>query len=443
MGTAQTFGISPKKKTAQERQLLSGSVENQPSLTIGAVYPFIIADLPRKGKDKMARKAAAGTGSIRKKTVTRNGKEYTYWEARYTAGHDPGTGKQIQKTITGKTQKEVSKKLKEATAALDAGTYIAPSKMTVGEWLDIWTGSYLNKVKPRTAESYKIIVKNHLKPNLGATVLDALDAHTIQIFYNSLSEGGKPLSAKTIKNIHGVLHKALQQALRNKYISFNPAEACDLPRVEKAEIKPLDDAQIKAFLKAVSGHPYEYLFVTVLFTGMREGEALGLLWDCVDLNNGTITINKQLQKVVGEKQYHLISTKNGKGRSIAIPPYVVSILRRAKHDQLENRLRYADCYEDSGFVFTNVIGQHLIPKSVYDSFKKIAAQIGAPDARFHDLRHSYAVAAIRSGDDIKTIQENLGHATAAFTLDVYGHVTDQMKKESADRMKQFIKSVNA
>ena len=85
-----------------------------------------------------ARKAAAGTGTIRKKTVTRNGKEYTFWEARYTAGTDPGTGKQIQRSISGKTQKEVAKKLKEVTASLDAGTYIAPSKLTLGEWLDIW-----------------------------------------------------------------------------------------------------------------------------------------------------------------------------------------------------------------------------------------------------------------------------------------------------------------
>ena len=148
-------------------------------------------------------------------------------------------------------------------------------------------------------------------------------------------------------------------------------------------------------------------------------------------------------QVVGEKRYQLLSTKNGKSRRIAIPPYVVAVLRQARRSQLENRMLHADCYDDSGFVFTDEIGRHLVPKSVYDSFKKIAAQIGAPNARFHDLRHSYAVAAIRSGDDIKTVQENLGHATAAFTLDVYGHVTDQMKKESADRMEQFIKSVNA
>ena len=94
-------------------------------------------------------------------------------------------------------------------------------------------------------------------------------------------------------------------------------------------------------------------------------------------------------------------------------------------------------------MFTNELGHHLTPKQVYDSYKKVVAEIGIPDARFHDLRHSYAVASIRSGDDIKTVQENLGHATAAFTLNVYGHVTDQMKRESAYRMERYIQSVRA
>lgn len=389
----------------------------------------------------MARKAAAGTGTIRKKTVTRNGKEYTFWEARYTAGYDPGTGKQIQRSISGKTQKEVAKKLKEATAAIDAGTYAAPQKLTVGEWLDIWAAEYLKKIKPRTVESYQIIAKNHLKPALGATKLDALSPHTVQTFYNALTDE-KKLSPKTVKNIHGVLHKALRQAVRNKYIAFNPAEACELPRIEKAQIQPLDDAQIKDFLKAISGHRFEHLFLTVLFTGMREGEALGLQWDCVNLSRGTITINKQLQKVVGKKEYHLVSTKNGKGRQITPPPFVLSTLKKVKRQQVENRMRYMDCYTENNFVFTNELGEHLTAKQVYDAFKKVATEIGRPDARFHDLRHSYAVASIKSGDDIKTVQENLGHATAAFTLDVYGHVTDQMKRESAARMEQYIRKVS-
>ena len=394
----------------------------------------------------MARKAAAGTGTIRKKTITRNGKEYTYWEARFTTGYDPGTGKQVQRSITGKTQKEVAKKLKEATAAIDAGTYTAPSKLTVGQWLDIWTAEYLHGVKPRTADSYKAIVKAHLKPGLGAIKLEALATHTIQSFYNSLSaprKGGDPLSAKTIKNIHGILHKALQQAVANGYIRFNPTDPCVLPKVVRKELKPLDEVQITAFLKAISGHRYEDLFTVTLFTGMREGEVLGLLWDCVDLKKGTITINKQLQKIRSSNgEYSLVPTKNSKGRTITIAPSVAAVLKRTRVRQLENKLRYGELWEDTGFVFTDELGGHLKHQTVYLDFKKVMEDIGSPETRFHDLRHSYAVASIRSGDDIKTVQENLGHATAAFTLDVYGHVTDQMKQASAARMEQFIKAVN-
>ena len=389
----------------------------------------------------MARKAAAGTGTIRKKAKEVNGKTYTWWEARYTAGYDPGTGKQIQRSVSGKTQKEVAKKLKEATAALDAGTYVAPSKMTVGEWLDIWTAEYLGGVKPSTLYSYKAVVRNHLKPQLGAIRLEALSPHMVQTFYNNLSPTHSP---KTVKNIHGIFHKALQKAVLNGYIRFNPANDCELPKQVRQELQPLDEDQIKTFLKAIKGNPYEDLYITTLFTGMREGEICGLMWDCVDLKNGILTINKQLQYVRSSSgQYRMVPTKNSKGRSITLPPFVIAVLRRVKKQQLENRLRYGECWENSGFVFTDELGRHMKPQNVYREFKRIVTAMGTPATRFHDLRHSYAVAAIRSGDDIKTVQENLGHATAAFTLDIYGHVTKQMKQESADRMEQFIKSVNA
>lgn len=394
----------------------------------------------------MARKAAAGTGTIRKKTITRGEKVYTYWEARYTAGYDPGTGKQIQRSITGKTQKEVSKKLKEVTTAIDSGTYTVPSKMTVGEWLDIWTAEYLGGVKELTVSSYKSSIKTHIKPGLGAIKLESLSSHVIQGFYNRLlapAKDRKGLSPKTIKNVHGVLHKSLQQAVADGYIRLNPADSCVLPRAERKELKPLDEQQITTFLQAIRGHRLEDLFTVVLFTGMREGEALGLLWDCVDLNAGTITINKQLQKDFSKgSQYHLVATKNSKSRTITVAPFVVNTLRKVKLRQLENKIQLGGCWQDSGFVFTDELGRHLNRSTVYNAFKKVMVQIGSPETRFHDLRHSYAVASIRSGDDIKTVQENLGHATAAFTLDVYGHVTEQMKKESAARMEEFIKSVN-
>ena len=217
-----------------------------------------------------------------------------------------------------------------------------------------------------------------------------------------------------------------------------------LPKVRKKEISPLDEDQIAAFLKAIKGNKCESLFLTTLFTGMREGEVCGLLWDWVELSKRTSRIDTQLQLERNAGGNHrLLPTKNSKGRSITVAPFVVSVLRSVKRTQLENRLRYGEDYESSGFVFTDEQGHYLKPQAVRREFKRIVVDMGLPETRFHDLRHSYAVASIRSGDDIKTVHEDLGHATAAFTLDVYGHVTEKMKQESANRMEAFIKSVNA
>ena len=387
----------------------------------------------------MAGKSAAGSGSIRKKTITRNGKTYTYWEARYTAGYDKGTGKQIQKSISGKTQKEVAKKLKEVTHQLDAGAYIAPSKMTVGLWLDIWTRDYLGGVKPSTAAVYAATIENHIKPALGAVPLKELAAHDIQGFYNHLTDSG--LSPKTVKNVHGVLHEALQQAQQGKEIPFNPADAVKLPRVEKKELRPLDEQESAAFLRVIQGQRYEVPFTVTLFTGMRIGEIVGLTWDRVDFERGLITIDRQLQAKGTHGEYVFTSTKSGKGRTIAPASWGMRLLREHWKRQIALRLKAGPLWDDTGYVFSNDVGGHLAFRTIDKDFKKAVAAIGRPDARFHDLRHSYAVAAIRSGDDIKTVQGNLGHATAAFTLDVYGHVTEQMKQDSAARMDSYISDV--
>ena len=398
-------------------------------------------------QSKNKSRSASGMGNIRKKSRMVNGKTYTYYEARYTEGFDPGTGKQIQRSISGKTQKEVAQKLKAAIAALDTGTYIAPCKMTVGEWMDAWSKQYLGGVKESTVAAYNATIRTHIKPGIGAVRIDALDTNLVQNFYNRLREPTKDrdaVSPKTVKNVHGILHKALQQAVANGYIRFNPTNACVLPRIEKKELQPLDEAETKLFLDAVKGHPLELLYTVTLFTGMREGEALGLTWDRVDFMRGTILISRQLQK---EKkaggQFRLVSLKNDKPRRIMPAPWVMQLLRDRKLQQYEHKEKAGAAWSNPmNLVFTNELGGHLIPQTVVRHFKEIVSSIGRPDARFHDLRHSYAVASLRSGDDIKTVQGNLGHATAAFTLDVYGHVTDQMKQESAARMEAFIKSVS-
>ena len=397
-------------------------------------------------QSKNKNKSASGMGNIRKKTRTVNGKTYTYYEARYTEGFDPGTGKQIQRSISGKTQKEVAQKLKAALAALDSGTYIAPCKMTVGEWMDVWSKQYLGGVKDSTVAAYNATIRTHIKPGIGAIRLDALDTHLVQSFYNGLREPTKDrdaVSPKTVKNVHGILHKALQQAVANGYIRFNPTNSCILPRVEKKELQPLDEAETKLFLDAVKGHRFELLFTFTLFSGLREGEALGLTWDRVDFMRGTILVSKQLQK---EKkaggEFRLVSLKNDKPRRITPAPWVMQLLRDRKLQQYEHKEKAGAAWSNPmNLVFTNELGGNLIPQTVVRHFKEIVGSIGRPDARFHDLRHSYAVASLRSGDDIKTVQGNLGHATAAFTLDVYGHVTNQMQEASAVRMEAYIKGI--
>lgn len=357
-------------------------------------------------------------------------------------GYDPGTGKQRQKSITGKTQKEVAQKLRQVTTEVDSGTYLEPSRLTVGQWLDIWKDTYLGGIKPRTVEIYQDDIAHHIAPHLGAIRLEELNGFTIQQFYNGLVRSG--LSPKTVRNIHGVLHSALRQAVRNQLLRFNPADNCVLPKIEKTDLNPLDEEDIERFLTVIRGNPYEDIFIVTLFTGMREGEVLGLTWDCIDFDHATITVNKQLRRLRrAAGSFVLASTKNGKTRTIAVGETILAQLKKRKRQQTIWQLRAGSAWNNPDqLVFTNELGRYLIHSTVYQAFKRAAVQIGRGDARFHDLRHSYAVAAIRAGDDIKTVQENLGHATAAFTLDVYGHVTPQMKKASAERMEQFIRSVS-
>ena len=387
-------------------------------------------------------RSPAGSGTIRKKTIVKNGKEYTSWEGRVTLGFDPLTGKQKQKSVSGKTQREVAQKIRELTTSIDKGIYREPVKMTVGQWLDIWLDQFVGSVKPRTIEAYDCSIRTHLKPAFGDVKLDALTAADIQKLYIALQRKEKPLSAKSIKNLHGVLHRALQQAVELGYLHSNPSDPCKLPRIEKKDIQPLDEEAIRRFLQAVQGRRYEYLYLVTLFTGMREGEVLGLKWENIDWENGTILIGQQLQrKHDGTGEYTLISPKNGKHRRITPAPFVLDVLRKQQELQAQWKRDAYELWEDDGFVFSDEVGHHLSCQTVYLHFKKIAAEIGCPKARFHDLRHSYAVASLQIGDDIKTVQENLGHHTAAFTLDVYGHVTQKMKRDSADRMQQFINSV--
>ncbi len=188
---------------------------------------------------------------------------------------------------------------------------------------------------------------------------------------------------------------------------------------------------------------YCNLFITAMFTGMRQGELLGLTWGCVDFESGIITVKQQLQCKDGT--YFFETPKNGKGRTILPAPIAMDALRNELQKQKREQSEAGNMWNNQyNLVFTDALGKNLVRRTVVKHFKKIAQRAGlAEDARFHDLRHSFAVTSLYAGDDIKTVQANLGHATAQFTLDVYGHVTQKMRQESANRMQKFYEQLNA
>ena len=362
------------------------------------------------------------------------------WEARATIA-----GK--RRSFYADRQSDALKAMRAAQKAADDGNYLEPTRITVSAWLDTWLQEYAaNTCKPLTLSTYQSRIETHIRPALGKIKLTDLTAAHVQTFYNDLTRN-KGLAPKTVNSVHGILHKALTQAVKLRYIGYNPADACDTPRLTQREITPLSESEITAFLAELhrSEEPMSRLFRVALFTGMREGEICGLPWDAVDFASGTITVRQQLQK---EKKkggsFYIATTKNEKTRTITAAPFVMDLLREEYAAQRKARLAAGLIWKNEwNLVFTNAIGEHIVPQTALKRFKAVCTRIGRPDARFHDMRHTFAVASLQEGDSVKTVQENLGHATASFTLDVYGHVSDKMKKDSAARMERFIEKVNA
>ena len=397
--------------------------------------------------NKKTTKNARGAGTIRKRADGR-------WEGRYSVGFDPKTGKQIQKSVYGATQKEARQKLTQIIGEIDDGEYLEPSKLKLGDWLDIWLNEYCEDKKYSTVKGYRAKVKKHIKPQLGDIPLGKLTTPEVQKFYNRLlkpPDGSPGSSPKTIKNTHGVLSKAMSVAVVNGYIRRNPCQGVILPRMEKHEVEPLTDDQVALLLQlGEKDEEYGILLKVILLTGLRKAEALGITWDCVDFRRGVIRINKQLQKrPLRDGGVMFTSLKNGKGRVLKPAPYVMELMKKRYEQQIQQKEEasfawvgwHTEAEHRTALAFTTIFGTPLQPQTTYNHFKKLAIEIGAPNARVHDLRHTYAVLSLQNGDDVKTVQGNLGHATAAFTLDVYGHVSEAMKEASSSRMEQYVRSL--
>lgn len=384
-----------------------------------------------KTKD-VEKRGAKGGGTVRQRPDGR-------WEARCTIN-----GK--RRSFYGDKQADVLKAMREAQKEKDDGTYCDPKRMTFGEWLDIWLEEYSKPtIKSASYRARKNRIKNHIKPELGKIQLRSLNTTHIQAFYNKLRDN-KKLSTGTIKGYHATIGSALKQAVRLRYIPINPAGGCVLPKKEKKEITPLSEKDIENFLReAEKDESYGDLLIVALFTGMRQGEICGLPWNAIDFQKGTITVKQQLCQEKGpRKEYYIGSTKNGQVRTLTPPPFIMDLLKEVRKKQIKNHLAVGLAWKnDFDLVFTDTLGNCIVNRVAYYHFKKIATKIGRPDARFHDLRHTYAVISLQEGDNPKTVQHNLGHATAEFTLNVYAHVSEKMKKDSAERMQAYYNKLKA
>ena len=374
----------------------------------------------------MAKKRANGEGNIRKRKDGR-------WEGRFTAGHDPATGKQIFKNVLGKTQAEVKAKLKNALVEAGQVDFAKSGKYTVGAWMDEWFENVAKiKVRPSSHQTYKGYIDNHIKPNIGNIPLEKLTTMDLQKFYRKLLTKGrvdriesreqpKGLSAKTVRNINQVISSAMDLAVAQKIILTNPTNACELPKVEHQEMQTIPAEQLQAFLEEARATGVYEMYYIELATGLRRGELLGLKWQDIDWKNGIIKVRRQVARVDGKIVEAPLKTKNSY-RAVTISQQAIEVLKQQK------------AKTNDQYVFPSPNGGPISPDSVNNMLKRVLERAGIPKVRFHDLRHTFATIALQNGVDIKTVSGMLGHFSAGFTLDTYAHVTTAAQKEAAQTM---------
>jgi integrase len=336
-----------------------------------------------------------------------------------------------------KTKAEAVDKLADLQSALKRNTYVEPSKVTLGEYLERhWLPSVKGDVRPSTFAAYEMHARLYLGPGLGEIPLQALTRQAIRALYLRLAqEGGKrgPLSPKTVHNIHLTLHTALAAAVEDRLLQHNPADGAHKLPKDRPEMKVWSPEEIRAFLESVASDRLFALWRLALTTGMRRGELLGLRDIDLDLEAAELRIVQTRIKTGAGVAYGQPKTEKGR-RPIALDDVTVAALRRYLRVRAEERLAWGPGYVDEGLVFCRENGSPLDPDVASQRFERLARGADLPRIPFHGLRHSYATAALRAGVAIAIVSRRVGHASPSITMNVYQHVIPGMDQDAADRI---------
>jgi len=355
------------------------------------------------------------------------------WEARASLGC--ADGRRQRRAFYGRTRQEVARKLQAAQRALADGLPLPGERRMVGDFLEVWLkDSVALKVRPRTLQRYQEIVRLHLVPALGRVRLAKLTpAHVERMMNEALAAGQSPQSAA---HHRAVLRTALNVAMRWGLVGRNVASLASPPRVPEREVRPLSRADARALLEAVKGDRLKALFTVALAVGLRQGEALGLRWQDVDLDGAALSVQRSLQRVGG--QWLFLEPKTPRSRrTVPLPAPVVAALREHRARQLQERLRLGPAWEGETWgdlVFADEAGGPLSGFHVRRRFYMLLAMAGLPPMRYHDLRHGAASLMAAQGVPMRTAMEMLGHSQISTTANIYAHVAPELTRDAADRM---------
>ena len=374
----------------------------------------------------MAKRRKRGDGSLH---LRKDGR----WEGRIVIGYD-AKGLPKTKNVLAKTKAECAAKLKELKASLQAPRPEKPrADMTFGAWLERW---YQNDCKPgispKTQADYENRIYQHIIPELGSIPLAKLTAADLQQFYNRLKEGGRllrveqygpGLSDRMVKSCHVTCRMALDQAVAQGLILKNPALSCKAPTTHPREMQVLTGEEIQRLLIQAREDGCFELLLLELSTGLRRGEILALRWDDLDFHTGALRVERQIQRIQGKLVVSQPKTR-ASSRSILLPAPILKILKQYRQNVDSRWMFPSPKKEDSP----------LDPASVRKKLAAVLERAGCPRLRFHDLRHTFATSALEHGMDVKTLSTVIGHVSSATTLNVYAHVTDEMRQRAADKI---------